>query len=174
MKIVCTGAPKSGTHLLLKAVRLFYNNIGLPFHEHVPHGNRKADAKYINIVRNPRNTLVSWLRYNRLPVDEKHLIQEMPAVIKEGAGYIGWLEDVDCLNVRFELMNTDPKEVAKIAAYIDKPLIENHYSKMWGGTKTFTGRLSHWPHYWTQAVNDRWVELGGINLENRLGYANSN
>lgn len=174
MPVVCTGAPKSGTHLLLKAVRLFYSNIGLPFHEHVPHESRKVGEKYINIIRNPRNTLISWLRFSRLPVDEKHLIEEMPAIIKEGAGYLGWLEDDDCLNVRFEALNTDPRELDKIAAYIDKPLIKDHYSKLWGGTKTFTGRLSHWPPYWTPRAKAEWKRLGGINLEARLGYENSN
>ncbi len=174
MPIVCTGASKSGTHLLLKAVRLFYGNIGLPIHDHVPHYAKKPNQKYINIVRNPRNVLLSWVRFNRLPVDEKHLIQEMPTIIKEGSDYIGWLDDSDCLNISFEEMNTNPKEVAKIAQFIGKPLIDGHYSKLWGSTATFTGRLSHWPPYWTKNVADCWKHYGGENLEARLGYANSN
>ena len=173
MPIVCTGASKSGTHLLLKAVRLFYGNIGLPFHSHVPHAHKESDKKYINIIRNPRNTLISWVRFNRLPIDEKHLIQEIPDIIAEGAEYLGWLADDDALNVRFEELNTTPSELDKIAEFIDMPLVDKHYSKLWGGTKTFTGKLSHWPPFWTPEVAKCWTEHGGDNLERQLGYGDN-
>ena len=170
MPVVCSGAPKSGTHLLLKAVGLFGGHLDQPEHLHEPYWHKSARKRYINIKRNPRNTLISWVRYNRLPLDEESIFSQVAIVVAEGFTYIPWLSDRDTLTVEFENLNSDPQELAKIAEFIGKPLVKDHYPKLWGSTKTFTGKLSNWREHWTPALEAEWVRCHGIELEQALGY----
>ncbi len=170
--VVCSGAPKSGTHLLLKAVSLFGGHINQPEHAHEPYWHKNPRKKYINIKRNPRNVLMSWLRFNVMPLNEKTFIKELPAVVAEGFTYVPWLADTDTLTVSFESLVADPAELGKISEFISKPLISGHFDKLWGRTKTFTGQLSDWRDHWTPAVQAEWERCRGIELEKALDYRN--
>ena len=68
MTVVCNGFPKTGTHALQRAVRLLgckdTRQGHFPFHVvHV------AQGQHIHICRDPRNALVSWVRWTNPPRD---------------------------------------------------------------------------------------------------------
>ena len=171
-RIICTGSPKTGTHALLKAVRLFYNHIGLPEHMHLPHSHKKLNRRHVHITRNPRNTLVSWIRFNREKVTTGSLIGHVPQIIKENFGYAPYLSDADLVhNVRLEELLSEPSVIEGVGKFIGLPIAENHFADIWGDTYTFTGKLSEWQDYWSDDVDAAWVAHNGPELEKALGYA---
>ena len=170
MRYYCTGSSKTGTHLLLKAARLFYEHLDVPMHTHTPFLHKDENKKYIHITRHPKNTLISWLRFNRTSVCEENLIKEMGKIITENKGYVDWLSDESTLNVRFEKLLEDETELIRMSEFIGLPCIEDHHLKIWGGTRTFTGNLSDYNKYWTDITQLAWVNNGGVELEKKLGY----
>ena len=166
--ILCNGSPKTGTHLLVKAVRLFGGDAQLSNHNHNPN----LSEPHIHIIRNPRNALISYLRMSKIELLRSNIIKEMPRFIAEYSEYIKLLDRKDVLTVTFENLLTDESELEKISAFIDLPLIDNHFRKLWGQTMTFTGELSNWRDHWAHTKIDRkWQEYGGLALESALGYA---
>lgn len=165
--IICNGSPKTGTHLLVKAARLFGGNAMLSSHNHDP----KLTVPHIHIIRNPRNALISYLRMNKSELTRSNIITEMPSFIAEYSEYIGLLNLNDVLTVTFEDLLTDESELLRISKFIGLPLIEGHFRKLWGQTATFTGDLSNWRNHWHTKAARKWVEYGGDTLEAALGYS---
>jgi len=171
--LYCTGAPKSGTHLLLKALRLFGDDCLQAIHSHKDH-NFPWDAvdRRVHIIRNPRNVLISWARYQHLPRNDETIIGSMDYTIQRMRGHFGWIAEEHCLTVRFEELLTDPGVIKKIGEYLDKPLIKGHFEALWGGTSTFTNDLTDWRDFWTVDVKKAWVAKGGVEIENKMCYFN--
>ena len=165
--IHCNGSPKTGTHLLVKAVRMFGGDAMLASHNHNP----KLSSAHIHIIRNPRNALISYLRMQKIDLLRVNIIKEMTRFITEYSEYINLLNRDDVLTVTFENLLTDESELLKISKFIGLPLIDNHFRKLWGQTNTFTGELSNWREHWGNKVAKAWHELGGTLLETQLGYA---
>ena len=168
--IVCNGASKTGTHLLLKAVYLFGSVGFTATHAHKKYGS-KIYGKHIHIKRNPRNVLISWLRFTGQDLTDKNLLRNMPHVINEMNEYLGWLNDKDTLNVSFENLLTDEKEIKRISDFIEVPLSADHFRKLWGDTPTFTNSLSNWRESFSDKIKKEWGLMGGHELERLLGYA---
>jgi len=169
---ICNGSSKTGSHLLLKAVSLFYGHIGLPQHEHTPYFAKRDDRKYLHITRNPRNVLISWCRFMGIELTDENLLEQIPIIIDEMREYVPWLGDTEVLNVKFEELLDDPKHLDRISEFINMPLVANHFENLWGRTYTFTGRLSDWRDYWSDELQESWVKFGGLKLEADLGYRN--
>jgi len=166
--IDCNGSPKTGTHLLVKAVRLFGSTAIMASHNHDP----DLSGSHIHIIRNPRNALISYLRMQQVDLLRTNIIKEMPRFIAEYSEYVNLLSRDDVLTIRFESLLTEESELLKISKFIGLPLINNHFRKLWGQTNTFTGKLSNWREYWSHSkVQRKWSELGGLALESALGYA---
>jgi len=163
--IHCNGSPKTGTHLLVKSVRMF--NSVLVSHNHNP---KLSSDKHIHIKRNPRNALISYLRMDKVELTPNNIINRMKTFIDEYSKYIHLLDDKAILNVSFEDLLTDENELKRIAEYIDLPLVDNHFKLLWGNTMTFTGSLSNWRDYWCNDIVDSWFIFGGVELERALGY----
>jgi hypothetical protein len=171
--ILCNGTPKAGTHLLKRAVLRFDRYFEKAQHAHVSYSQAALigkDRKHIHIVRNPRNVLISWLRFNGIPLTRENIIEEMPKTIKRVRAFLPWLEDPNTLTVKFELLLADPAELQKIADYLGEPLSKDHFKKLWGRTQTFTEDLSNWRDHWRPSHAKKWEEAGGLALEKKLGY----
>jgi len=168
--IVCNGAPKTGTHLLLKTVYLFGGLGYTAKHEHKPFVE-SFNCKHIHIRRNPRNVLISYIRhFDNADLSKRNIIKHMPIVIEEMKPYIPWIKDKNTLNVTFEDLLTDEKELSRIADYLGFDLAYDHFKKIWGNTSTFTGNLSNWRDWWDEEIDKEWDKNGGRALEAMLGY----
>ena len=163
----CNGSPKTGTHLLQKAVKLFGGYATFATHNHNP----SLASRHIHIIRNPRDALISYLRMNNVELLRSNIIKEMPRFIEEYSEYIPLLSRSDVLTVTFENLLTDESEIGKISQFLNLPLTDDHFRKLWGETYTFTGRLSDWKSHFTHPKTTRkWKEFGGLDLEKELGY----
>jgi hypothetical protein len=136
------------------------------------------DFKHIHIVRHPRNMLVSWVRFTRAEFAPGYLIAAFKAyyggkpIYKEFLGYRGWLEDPEVLTVRFEELTGDEGETAaRIAGFLDVPLLSGAVERRLGGTVTWTGELSDWTKYWSDEIEAAWREARGPEIERMFGYA---
>ncbi len=171
--LFCTGSPKTGTHLLLKAVHLFGEECDEAVHSHKDHNVRwSAEDKRVHIIRNPRDVVISWVRYQHLPRNDRTIIKSMSFMIKCMLGHVGWLNEPHCLTVRFEELLKDQKVLESIGSYLNLPLAEDHFESLWGGTSTFTGDLTNWKEFWNDKIDSEWKSRGGVELENKLGYVN--
>ena len=177
--ILCNGAPKTGTHLLFKAVRLFDGCAAAAVHGH--HDLNKMPPKGVNkhveIVRNPRNAVCSMVRFSKLEVTRDNILKLIPTVLERCNNHLMWVRDSAVLTVRFEKLLTDPVELQRIAEYIGKPLIENHFKELWGNTHTFTDALSNWKDHWPTPLETdfaefdaAWSKYGGYSYEEELNY----
>lgn len=172
--LYCTGAPKSGTHLLLKAMHLFGGYGLTAIHSHKDHNYPwDIEASRIQIIRNPRNVLISWVRFVKLPRNNETIIGSMNYIIKRMEGHFGCIADDRCLTVRFEELLNDPDILEDIGEHLDMPLIDNHFELLWGDTRTFTDDLTDWPNFWNDEVDAAWIKHGGVELENKMNYFNN-
>lgn len=170
--ISCNGSSKTGTHALLKTVYLFGGMGFTATHNHIPFDTEQVLGKHIHIRRNPRNVLISWIRFTKQKLREDVIIKNMPYIIDEMKGYLGWLTDDKVLNVSFEDLLTDENELNRISDFIGLPLTDNHFKKLWGNTPTFTNNLSDWQWYWqSELVQKAWVANDGHILETLMGYS---
>jgi hypothetical protein len=172
--LYCTGAPKTGTHLLLKALHLFGGKGLAAVHSHKDHYSKwNIDDKRVHIIRNPRNVLISWVRYQKLPRNDNTIIGSMDYIIKRINGHFGWLAENTVLTVRFEELLTNPDILKLISKHINMPLIDNHFELLWGDTLTFTNDLTDWKDFWTDDIQEAWVNKRGIEIEDKMCYFNT-
>lgn len=169
--ITVNGSPKTGTHLLLKAVYTFEGEGYTARHTHSD-STRVVAGKHIHIKRNPRNVLISYIRYlGRADLSKPHILKTIPIVIEEMKMYLPLLTTKAILNVSFEELLTNPAELGRIAAYIGLPCKPTQFDNLWGNTLTFTGSLSNWRDYWDDDIAAEWEARGGKILEALMGYA---
>lgn len=161
------GPPKMGNHALWKACEL----LGIVTNG-VNHVEHPADIErpHIFIRRDPRNALVSWVRFEGMPVTQGTLITAMASYLPQLARYEGWLTDPDTLVVTFERLVSDDQQMREIAAHCGVPYLDDAWPNLPNHTKTWTGRLSDYREHWTPAVDAAWVAAGGPALLERWGY----
>ena len=169
--MICNGIPKSGTHALARACQL----LGLTTkHQHTPHAEKSGDRQIL-IARNPRDMMVSWLRFNRAQVTQGfliHLFRDFDGhPLRESfARYEPYLTD-GTLVVRFEeLFTDDGATLQRIADYAGVQVLDDAYDNIVGLTKTYTGEHSNWRDHWSDAVEDAWVIAGGLEVEKAWSY----
>ena len=178
--ILVIGIPKSGTNACVKACRLL--GLNPSEHMHTSNYHLSEDNRVAYVYRNPRNVLISALRYRNHQrrnwedtITEEKLIEVffdffnagLPAVYQS---YLPWLSTTAC-SFKFEDMIADKKVMCKIADYMDVPHPScDTFAKLWGDTPTFTGELSDWSQYWTSGLDKIWVEEGMNAIEMEFGY----
>ena len=173
--LYCGGAPKSGTNLLLKAINLF-DTEGVRKHHYgfdKPFPFEGEAHPQVQIIRNPRNTLISWVRFKKLPRNNDTIIKSMEFCIDYMNGHFDCIADDRWHTVRFEELLSDPSVIEGIGEYLGLPLVENHFEKLWGDTDTFTNDLTDWKDWWTEEVNEAWTAKGGVELEIKMNYVNT-
>lgn len=161
------GAPKMGNHALWKACELL--GIASSGVNHVEHP-ADIERPRIFIRRDPRNALVSWVRFEGMPVTQGTLITAMASYLPQLPRYEGWLTDPDTLVVTFERLVANDQQMREIAAFAGVPYLDDAWPNLPNHTKTWTGRLSDWREHWTPAVDAAWVAAGGPALLARWGY----
>lgn len=168
---LCNGSPKTGTHLLCRVVALFENSARSIEHVHEPWQDG-LNEKHIHITRIPRNVIISALRFfnPRDGITEDSIIRQIPLTINEMNSYLQWSYSDGVLNVMFEKILSDEDELKRISDYLNLPIVDDHFYRMWGGTSTFSGKLSNWRDHWSDNIEKVYAECGGIKLESALGY----
>ena len=87
--------------------------------------------------------------------------------------FSGWLDDPDCLVVKYEDMLTDDgASIQKIADLTGGNADGVYETAPVTQTSTSTGRPSDWRDHWTPAIDEAWRSCGGHEIEKRLGYSN--
>lgn len=175
--ILIVGIPKSGTHALQKAVR----ELGCEASEHSHTANYRLaeDNKVGYIIRNPRNVLVSALRYRNHQVrgSEKTITEEKligqffdffnTSIFGAYVGHARWMDSKAHIVKYEELMDRSAvPALAKFLGVPDKPI------EIEGGTYTWTGTPSDWTQYWSEGIDRVWREEGMVVIERELGYSN--
>jgi hypothetical protein len=170
--VITNGFPKSGNHALVKAVQL----LGQPCDiAHIPYGET-IDGKHIFIKRDPRNVLLSWLRFTGKPVTAGMFItafrqmDELSSLVERMSKYEGWLTDPNTLIVRYEDLIASDAEMRRIASYIETPYIDGAFEELPGMTMTWYPDHSNYAKFWTNQVDDVWLSEGGPELIARWGY----
>jgi hypothetical protein len=165
--VYANGIPKSGTHALTKTIQLLGVACEL---SHSPYAS-KPDGKTVCTFRNPRNILVSWLRFTGQPVTQGMLIEQMQTfegegIAAAGAKYTPYLTDPAVLCVHYEeLWQDGGATVAQIASFLGVPVLDDCYDNIPGLTVSWTGSPSQWQDHWTDIVDAAWKEHGGEELE---------
>lgn len=169
--ITTSGFPKSGCHALAKACQL----LGQPCRpEHLPFGSA-VQTPHLFIKRDPRNLLVSWLRFTAQPVTPGMTItafrrfQTRP-LVEEMAEYQGWLTDPGTLVVRYEDLIADDTEMRRIALHLGVPYIEGAWEALPRLTYSWRWPHSTWRTVWTPEVDAVWQAEGGPELMAAWGY----
>lgn len=169
MNICVNGAPKSGTHALLKVCELLGQSVpgGV---NHIPYGQSLPEGtdKHLFIVRDPRNVLISWLRHNRKSVTDGTFMSAMNEY--DFNGYSNWIEDKNVYAVRFEDLIASDKEIRCISDFLGVPYLDSAFENLPGCTMTWTGKYSDYRKIWTPALEAFWNENGGPELLIRFGY----
>lgn len=136
-------------------------------HSHVPSDCRIPDRlKVINIVRDPRNVLVSHARFRCVDGDIKGCC--LAALLREGFGkrpfmevyrsFLGW-EKRGAAVVRYEQLSRDFLAGAP-----------GLYAGAMCDQSTLNKRPTDWREHWTDDLEAAWSRLGGEALLRDAGY----
>jgi hypothetical protein len=174
MKVFCNGFPKAGNHALQKAVEL----LGVPcnvshrvFEDGVPYGTTHS----VFIKRDPRDIIVSWLRFQQDVVTPGKFLArfrkfDYASLCEEMAQYEGWLYAQNTHVVRYEELIKSERAMRDMAAYLGVPYIDGAWSELPGLTRTWNDVMSDHRTVWTYLVQTVWSEEGGDQLLLRWGY----
>ena len=172
MIATANGLAKTGTHALNKTIQL----LGVPSKvAHLPYSER-PDGKTVCIFRNPRNVIISWLRFTGRPLTQGKIIEQIKnyqgvGIAAAGNEFTQYLIDDSVLAVRYEeLISDGGKTVEQIAAYLGVPVLDDCYPNIKGLTLTWTGAPSDWEKHWTDEIDIVWKEYGGAELEGAWNY----
>lgn len=171
MKVFCNGFPKSGNHALAKALEL----LGIPAevnHEPFP-SERPNGAQHILIKRDPRDIVVSWLRFNRQPVTPGTFIAafrkfQQRSLVEEMMQFEGWLERA--FVVPYESLIRAPALMQAMAKQLGTYYIDGAWENLPNHTSTWNAVRSDYREVWTSQVRETWSAEGGNELLMRWGY----
>lgn len=180
--LVCNGFPKAGNHALWKAVEL----LGVPGGvNHVPYVAEHATQRgvlamrsrlrHVFIIRDPRDVIVSWLRFNRDAVTPGKIIAafrrfRVGPLVDELEDYAGWLRDPWTHVIRYEALIRDDGTMRELADYLGVPYIAGAWEQLPNHTKTWNAVHSDHREHWTPEVAAVWAAEGGPELLARFGY----
>jgi hypothetical protein len=171
-RVITNGYPKMGNHALVKALQL----LGEPCDvNHYAYGDKLPEGPHVFIKRDPRNALISWMRFVGKPVTEGMFVSTMRWLESSNyrdalAKFEGWLTDPDTLVVRFEDLIASDAEMRRIAAHLDIPYLDGAWEELPGLTMTWTGKLSNYRDIWTPYVEGCWKSGGGDEILRAWGY----
>lgn len=174
IQLFTNGFPKSGNHGLVKACEL----LGLPCdvnHVSYADGAPRGTTHHIHIRRDPRNVVISMLRFNAQPVTPGMFISRMRryqdrSLIEEMAEFEPWLMDPHTLTIAYEDLISSDKTMRQIAAYVGVPYIEGAWERLPGRTFTWNDVHSDYRKIWNRNVADVWTDEGGDKLLASWGY----
>lgn len=179
MSIFINGFYKHGNHALMKACEL----LGLPqdiYPNHIPfdEGLPKDVTHHLFIKRDPRNAIISALRFQNKDVTSGTFISYFREFSYEGkkgsyieniAPFEPWLTDPKTFVIPFEDLVATDGGMRAIAEYLGVPYLGG-FDALPGLTKTWTGNLSNFADIWSPEVEKIWDAEGGNELLKRWGY----
>lgn len=161
--LIAVGFPKSGTHALQRALLLL--GLGYIPTSHLPYANRHTDQPYAFIKRDPRNVVISRVRWQQKPVTEEWIVHylrqwnERRTMGEALAAFEGWLMDPDAVQVTFERLVTEPREMQRLGEGVRGRWQPERWRELRSGeSRTYTGQLSNWPEHWTPRIEGVWEE----------------
>lgn len=171
VNVFCNGFPKSGNHALAKALEL----LGLPAevnHESFP-SDRPNGSPHVFIKRDPRNVIVSWLRFQHEPVSPGKFIARFRrfqdrSLVEEMADFEPWLGAA--FVVAYEDLIASPAEMQAIAEHVGVPYIDGAWEELPNHTRTWNPIRSDYRDVWTPEAQAVWSAEGGNELLERWGY----
>ena len=172
MSVFTNGFPKSGNHALVKACEL----LGVPCkvnHRGTQEGLPEGTTHHLLIVRDPRDVVISMLRFNRQPVTPGMFIArlrcfEFAHLVEEMALFEPWLKTA--FVVRYEDLIRDSTEMERIAAHLGTPYFEGTWEELPGLTYTWNDVHSDYRKIWNPHLEETWAKDGGKELLARWGY----
>lgn len=172
MKVIVNGFMKHGTHAALKACELLGVNAQ---HGHWKMKKLPEDATHhVFIKRDPRDALVSFLRFIGQPVTQGTVMRRIrkyqrASLEKEMAEFLaGYHEGI--FTLRFEELIATDKEMRRLAQYLGVPYLEDAFPNLPNHTQTWTGRYSDHRTVWTPEVEAVWRAEGGDSILAAWGY----
>lgn len=172
--------PKAGNNATEKACRLL--RLEPAHHKHTANYHLADTNKVVYTYRNPRNVLVSAVRYQNeqirnytKDITEDKLIDlffdffncSLPYTYR---AYSRWMDTSACI-IKFENLVSSIDEMNKIADYMGvEHATPETYGKLYGSSPTWSGRLSEWETVWTDGFDKIWKEEGMVEIEQGLGY----
>jgi hypothetical protein len=160
-----------GNHALVKACNL------LGIKAHVTHRpwNGETPTNHIFIKRDPRNTLVSWLRHTGKPITQGMFIcgladYDGKPFAQTLDHYANFLDDPKTLVIKYESLILNDLEMRRIAGHFGVPFLDDAFANLPGGTNTWRGDHCNYHAIWSPAVAQAWNDAGGAELLTRWGY----
>lgn len=173
------GCPKSGNHALLKAIDL----LGVPsgYVNHIEFGQTlpRGTTKHIFIKRDPRNIIISWLRYcNKVVTVQEFILtaqRDTVCSVRKIANYAPWINTPHTYVVKFEDLVSNEDTMRLLAKYLQIQYIEGTFFNLAGNTPTWTGlkNISNYSDYkkiWNDELEIFWKNNGGSELLAAYGY----
>ena len=135
-------------------------------------------AHHIHIRRDPRNVLMSMLRYTKRTVSPGTFLTAFrsfelsgsTSLVDQMAGYEPWLSDPDTLNIKYEDLVSSDAVMRAIATHIGVPYLDGAFEDLPGWTITWNDVPSDYTEVWTPLVQEAWAAEGGNELLERWGY----
>jgi hypothetical protein len=173
--IITNGFPKSGNHALVKAVELLGLQARVTHNPYAGGFSGDPRPKHLFVIRDPRNIVVSWLRFRNEAVNADTFIARLcefdgRPLVGSMAEYEGWLSDPDTHVVRYEDLIRDDTAHRRIADYLGVPYVAKAWESLPGYTMTWTPIRSDYRTIWTPEVEASWQAEGGPDLLKRWGY----
>lgn len=180
--LLVVGIPKSGNNLAERACRI----LGLypSGHRHTSNYHLAETNKVVYVYRNPRNVLVSALRYrNHQRRGEEDTITQAKLIdvfydffnnnlSSVYQSYSPWMGSSACI-VKFEDLLKSKDEMNKIAKYMNvQPCNDDRFRLLYGESPTWSGKLSDWKSVWGDEIDKVWKYEGMLEVEKELGYIN--
>ncbi len=172
-----------GTHLIQPLIRHLTDK---PVY--VPKGENSLTCvpspKLVIFLRDPRNRMVSMLRYKRpnaIAAESDGALAALLDGSKGGGNPIDfmrswagvWARRSDGLIVRFEELMADKlAQTERIKAYLDAPgEPQAAVDYTFGKSGTWTGRHSRWQEWFGPLSRAVWLRRGGQTLQHMMGYS---
>lgn len=178
--LIVVGIPKSGNNLAEKACKLL--NLDPVGYRHTANYHLADSNKIIYVYRNPRNVLISALRYrnHQRRGDEDIITQDKlidvfydffnSSLSSVYRAYAPWMESKACI-VKFEDLLKSKDEMNKIATFMNVNLCtDKQFKQLYGESPTWSGKLSKWEPVWGEEIDRIWNEEGMVEIEKGLGY----
>lgn len=180
--LLVIGIPKSGNNVTERACKLL--GLSPAGHTHTANYHLADTNKVVYVYRNPRNVLISALKYRNHQrrgaedtITQDKLIDvfydffnnSLPSVY---TGYMPWMSSKACI-VRFEDLLSSKNEMDRIADYMGvQRTSDDAFKRLYGESPTWSGKLSEWKDHWGDSIDNIWNMEGMPEIEKSLGYEN--
>jgi hypothetical protein len=180
----------SGTHLIKPMLKYLVGGIYSPKHNN--DGDTVVVGKVVVVVRDPRNQIISAVRYkNRTPMKagamDSIIADAMktpkwdgldPMVVQLNKWAKTWLDCQDHYKIRFEdLCDTEDLAMKTLegafdfwGVKVDRDALVASYREHYKHGPTYTGDHSKWRRYFGPRAKKMWKSLDGDLLAKRYGY----